>query len=161
MFVEKNSTKVIAIDEEIKIVGINLQKSGLPITFESLGKLWGIYGDNHRGKEKNALTPIVEYAVCLNKVPDYISGCAVTEIGELKEGWMSFVIPKGKYIKDTWNAETCQKLCEVVGDSFKNVKKWAKTNKIKINGEFSIEVYPNEALEGTNIEMYTLTPVKD
>lgn len=42
----------------------------------------------------------------------------------------------------------------------RNVKKWAKENKIKINNEFNIEVYPIEAIENTCVEMYTLTPIK-
>lgn len=160
MFVKKSSTEVVTITEEIMIVGINLKKSGMSVSFDSLGKLWSIYGENHRYKVKNAVTPIVEYAVCLNKVPDYISGCAVTEIGELEDGWLSFVIPKRKYIKDTFNAETFEQLtAETMGK--RNVKEWAKKNNIKIDREFTIEVYPIEAVEGKNVEMYTLTPVKE
>ena len=160
MFIEKSSIEVIEIAEEIKIVGINLQKSGLSISFDSLGKLWGIYGEKHRENVKNAVTPIVEYAVCLNKVPDYIAGCSVTEIGHLDEGWLSFIIPKGKYIKDTFNAETFEELTNNAMGK-RNIKKWAKENRIKINGEFTIEAYPIEAIKGINIEMYTLTPIKE
>ena len=159
MFVEKTSTEVVTIDEEITIVGVSLQKSGLPITFDSLGKLWGVYGKNHRGNERNAIAPITEYAVTLNKIPDYIAGYAVTEIGELADGWLSFVLPKGRYIKNTFNAETFEKLTgEAMGKT--NVKKWAKENGVKINPAFTIEAYPIEAIEGTNFEMYTLTPVQ-
>jgi len=160
MFIEKTSTEVVTIDEEIKIVGVSLQKSGLPITFDSLGKLWGVYGSLHRGKEKNAVTPIIEFAVALNKIPDYIAGYAVTEINELDDGWLSFVLPKGTYIKNTFNAETFEKLTgEAMGKT--NVKKWAKDNGVKINPEFTIEAYPVESIEGTNFEMYTLTPVQE
>lgn len=158
MFVEKSNTEVITIDEEIKIVGISLQKSGLPISFDSLGKLWDIYGKNYWHKVKNA--PIVEYAVCLNKVPDYISGCAVTEIGDLEDGWMSFVIPKGKYIKDTFNAETFEKLTTEALQK-RNIKKWAKENNIKIHNEFTVEVYPIKTVKGKNVEMYELFPIKE
>lgn len=160
MFIEKCSTEVITIDTEIKVVGLSLQKSGLPISFDSLGRLWNIYGENYRGKVKNSIEPIVEYAVCLNKVPDYITGCSVTEIEDMEEGWTSYIIQKGKYIKDSFNAETFHQLTtEIMGK--RNVKAWAKANNIKINNEYSIEVYPIEAIEDQNVEMYTLTPIKE
>ena len=43
----------------------------------------------------------------------------------------------------------------------RNVKKWAKENNVKINGEFTIEAYPIVAIEETNVEMYTLIPIKE
>lgn len=160
MFIEKNSTEIVTIDKEIKVIGLSLQKSGLPISFDSLGKLWGLYGEKYRYKVENAITPIVEYAVALNKIPDYITGCAVKEIKGIEEGWISYVIPQGKYIKDSFNAETFEQLVtEKMGK--RNVKNWAKKNGVKINGEFIVEVYPIEAVENQRIEMYTLTPVKE
>lgn len=160
MFVEKNSTEIIVINREIKVVGLSLQKSGLPISFASLGKLWDIYGETYRGSVKNAETPVVEYAVCLNKTPDYIAGCGVTEIDKVEKDCLSFIIPLGKYIKDTFNAETFEQLTgEVMGK--RNVKAWAKKNKVNINGQFTIEVYPREDFEKGNFQMYTLTPVKE
>ena len=160
MFIEKTSTEIVTIDNKIKVVGLSLQKSGLPISFESLGRLWGIFGENHRGKVKNAVKPIVEYSVALNNIPDYIAGCAVTEFGDLEESWLSYVILPGKYIKDTFNAETFEQLVEEkIGK--RNEKAWAEKNKIKINEEFAIEVYPIDAIEGKNVEMYTLTPIKE
>lgn len=160
MFIEKSSTEVITIDKEIKVVGLSLQKSSLPISFDSLGKLWGVYGERYRGKVKNTIIPIVEYAICLNRVPDYITGCAVMEIEDIEEGCLSYVIQPGKYIKDTFNAETFHQLTAEIMEK-RNVKAWAKANNVKINKEFSIEVYPIEAIENHNVEMYTLTPVED
>ncbi|MBH1940915.1 effector binding domain-containing protein [Mobilitalea sibirica] len=158
MFIEKSNTEVITIDKEIKVVGLSLQKSSLPLSFDSLGKLWGIYGEKYRGKVKKAIEPIVEYAIALNKVPDYITGCAVTEIENMEEGWVSYIIPQGKYIKDNFNAESFYQLTtEIMGK--RNVKAWAKANNIKINKEYSIEVYPIEAVKDQNVEMYTLTPI--
>lgn len=157
-FIEKSSTEVITIEKEIFVVGLSLQKSGLPISFASLGKLWGDYSEKYRYHVKHALEPIVEYAVCLNKVPDYITGCAVSKIDEIEDGWMSYTIPQGRYIKDTFNAETFHQLTSEIMEK-RNVKAWAKKNNIKINGEFTIEVYPIEAVENRNVEMYTLTPV--
>lgn len=160
MFIEKSSTEVITINKEIKVVGLSLQKSNLPISFDSLGKLWGLYGDTYRGKVKNAIYPIVEYGICLNKVPDYITGCAVTGIEDIEDGCLSYIIQPGKYIKDSFNAETFQQLTDEIMMK-RNVKAWAKANKIKINNEFTIEVYPLEAIENQIVEMYTLTPIKE
>lgn len=156
MFVKEDSTEVIMVEEEIQVVGMNLQKSGLPISFDSLGKLWEIYREKYRGKVENAITPVVEYAICLNKVPDYITGCSVTEIGKVNPDCLSYIIPKGNYIKDTFHAETFEQLTNEAMAK-RNVKAWAKKNKIKINREFTIEVYP--PIENGNFEMYTLTPI--
>lgn len=160
MFIEKSNTEIVIINEVINIVGLSLQKSGLPISFDSLGKLWELYGNKYRYKVENASTPIIEYAIALNKIPDYITGCAVTEIGEMEQGFTSYVIPQGKYIKDTFNAETFKQLVsEKMGK--RNVKNWAKKNGVKVNREFTIEVYPIEAVENQCVEMYTLTPIKE
>lgn len=163
MFTEKTTTEIITIETEIKVLGIALQKSGLPLSFDSLGKLWELYGEKYRGKMPNAEQPPVEYAICLNKVPDYIAGCSVTDFPADQAEFTSHTIPKGKYIKDSFNAESFDQL---TGEAFakRNVKAWAKKNKVKINGEFCIEVYPytlgNVPKDG-NWEMYTLTPVKE
>ena len=53
---------------------------------------------------------IVEYAVCLNKISDYITGWSVTDIGNIEEGFLPYIIPQGNYIKDTFNAETFYQL---------------------------------------------------
>ena len=51
----------------------------------------------------------------------------------------SVIIPKGKYIKDSFNAETFEELTDKVLPKRK-VKAWAKKNNIKIEGQFSVEV---------------------
>ena len=162
MFILKESTEIIELGREIKVVGLSLQKSGLSISFDSLGKLWGIYGETYRGKNKikNEENLVTEYAVLLNRVPDYITGCSVSDIVEVNEECSSFVIPKGKYIKDTFNAETFEILANEVLVK-RNVKAWAKKNKVKIDGLFTIEVYPWEEFDNNNFEMYTLTPIKE
>jgi predicted transcriptional regulator YdeE len=159
MFAGESKTEIIEITEEIKVVGLSLQKSGLPISFNSLGELWGIYSNENRYNIPNHTVPIVEYGICLNKIPDYITGCAVSEIGQLSDTFISFIIPKGKYIKDAFAAQTFEELTTKTMET-RNVKKWAKENNIKINNEFNIEVYPIEAIENICVEMYTLTPIK-
>lgn len=71
----------------------------------------------------------------------------------------SVIIPKGKYIKDSFNAETFEELTDKVLPKRK-VKAWAKKNNVKIEGQFSVEVYPWDEFEKDNFEMYTLTPIK-
>lgn len=161
MFILKESTEIIELEQEIKVVGLSLQKSGLPISFDSLGKLWERYGSTYRERNKveNSGAFVTEYAVALNTVLDYITGCEVDKIGEVTEESSSFVIPKGKYIKDTFNAESFELL---VSEALlkRNVMEWAKKNKITIDGEFSVEVYPWAEFDKKNFEMYTLTPIK-
>lgn len=158
MCIEKDSTEIIMVDEEICVVGMSLQKSGLPISFESLGKLWEIYGEKYRGKVKKAVNPVVEYAICFNKIPDYLTGCSVSEIDQVNEECISFAIPKGRYIKDLFHADTFQQLTNEAMAK-RNVKAWANKNKIKINKEFTIEVYPEH--KNGLFEMYTLTPIAE
>lgn len=151
-------TEIITVEEAILIQGLSLQKSGLPISFDSLGVLWERYGENHRYTMKNTIDPIVEYAVLLNKEPDYITGCAVTRRGEVGEEWRSYVIPAGKYIKDCFSGDSFQQLTSEEMMK-RNVKNWAKKNKVNINNEYSLEVYPIEAVENKTVQMYTLTPI--
>ncbi len=161
MLTSKEKVELIEIKEPIIIAGVSLQKSGLPITFESLGKVWGIYGDFYRGKNRipNPQSPKLEYAVAINHLPDYIAGHAVSKVGELNEECSSAVLPSGIYIKDQFCAETFESLVSEVLPN-RNVKNWAKKNHVKIVGTFSVEVYPWEAFEKGDFEMYTLTPVK-
>lgn len=161
MFSLKECTEIIEVLEDIIIVGTSLQKSGLPITFNSLGKMWEMFGNSYRGQDKiaNALNPKLEYAVLLNKVPDYITGHAVTKVGDMADECSSVIIPKGKYIKDSFNAETFEELTDKVLPKRK-VKVWAKNNKVKVDGMFSVEVYPWDEFDKGNFEMYTLTPIK-
>lgn len=162
MFIFKENTEIINLEEEIKVVGLSLQKSELPISFDSLGKMWEIYGNEYRGKDriKNAVFPVTEYAIALNRVPDYITGCGVSEIENMDEACSSFIIPKGKYIRDTFNAESFEKLVDEVLVN-RNVKAWAKENKVKIDRLFTVEVYPWGEFDKNNFEMYTLTPLKE
>ena len=161
MFIKKSSTEIITIKNEIKIVGLSLQKSGLPISYESLGALWGNYSVEYRNSIANLKTPVdFNYAICWweNNTHDYIVGNEVSEFESLDDKSSSYVIPTGKYIKDFWNAETFDLLVtEEMGK--RNVADWAKQNNIEILDGFSIEVYPQKNEQPEN-EMYTLTPIK-
>lgn len=162
MFVFKESTEVIELADDINVIGLSLQKSGLPISFDSLGTLWERYGLDYRGKGRteNKSAPYTEYGVAMNTIPDYITGCGVEKIGAVDDKSISFVIPAGKYIRDSFNAESFEKL---VGDALmkRNVSDWAEKNHIEIDGRFSVEVYPWAEFDKGVFEMYTLTPVRE
>lgn len=163
MFAKKSQTEIIILDHAIHIVGLNLQKSGLPLNSDSIGEMWNIWGkssDERRPKINNLISPIVEYGICLNNVPDYAVGSAVSEFSGIDDGLFTYTIPAGRYIKDTFNAEDFQKL---IGEemSSRNVKKWARENHLKINGDLTVEVYSMETCENVEFpEIYTLTPIK-
>ena len=124
--------------------------------------MWGIFGSAYRGRNKIVapLNEKLEYAVLLNRVPDYIAGHAVSKVGTLAEDCTSVILPKGKYVKDTCSAETFETLVDEVLPK-RSIKPWAKENGVELDGRFSAEVYPREEFEKGHFEMYTLTPVKE
>lgn len=160
MYIEKSNIGVVTIDEEIKIVGLNLQNSGLPINFDSLGIMWDRYTDDVKSKTLNRVNKDIEYGVCLNKVPDYIVGVEVSENQEPMDGFESYTIPAGSYIKVEFNGENHSDLVGAkLMTQLQDAKKWAKSEKIKLNGAFTVEVYPKETIEMEYPEMYCLFPI--
>ena len=155
----KDSTEIVTLGEDVKVVGLSLRQSGLPLAFDSMGPLWERYGETCRGRMENAASPAVEYGVCLNTVPDYVTGCAVTAYGNIGEGFLACAVPAGRYIKDTFGAETFEGM---VGGALmkRDVPAWAKAHGIEIDGSLLVEVYPTHAYREGCYEMYTLTPIK-
>ena len=100
MFESKECTEIVDITEDIIVVGVSLQKSGLPITFDSLGKIWELFGNSYRGQNKiaNAINPKQEYAVLLNKVPDYIAGHAVSNANEVPNDCSSVILQESFWV---------------------------------------------------------------
>lgn len=152
--------EIIELEEDIRIVGLSLQKSGLPVTFASLGKLWKRYADECRtqGRGENP-GPSTEYAVLLNRVPDYITGAAADQIEYDDATMADFVIPHGKYVKDWFQAERFEVLTAQMLPA-RDVKGWAQRNGVALDGTFSVEVYPPKRADQPLFDMYTLTPVK-
>lgn len=160
MYNEKCNIEVITIGEDIIVYGLNLQSSGLPINFDSLGVMWDKYTEEIKNSTPNRGDKEIEYAVCLNKVPDYIVGVEITEIQEEKTGFKSFTIPEGKYVKVEFNGENHQDMVDTkLMERQKEAKKWAKNEKIKLNNEFTIEAYPKQTVELEHPEMYCLFPI--
>ena len=160
MYNEKCNIEVITVGEDIIVYGLNLQSSGLPINFSSLGVMWDKYTENMKNSTPNRTDKAIEYAVCLNKVPDYIVGVEITEIQEAKTGFKSFTIPTGKYVKVEFNRENHQDMVDTkLMARQKEAKKWAKNEKIKLNNEFTVEVYPKQTVELEYPQMYCLFPI--
>ncbi len=160
MYNEKCNIRVITVEEAIIVYGLNLQSSGLPINFNSLGMMWDKYTEDIKNSTPNRADKEIEYAVCLNKVPDYIVGVEITGIQEEKAGFKSFTIPAGKYVKVEFNGENHQDMVDTkLMARQKEAKKWAKNEKLKLNNEFTVEVYPKQTVELEYPEMYCLFPI--
>ncbi|HCL01502.1 MAG TPA: AraC family transcriptional regulator [Lachnoclostridium phytofermentans] len=160
MYNEKCNIEVITVGENIIVYGLNLQSSGLPINFDSLGVMWDKYTEDMKNNTPNRADKEIEYAVCLNKVPDYIVGVETTEIQEEEAGFKSFTIPAGKYVKVEFNGENHQDLVDgKLMTRQKEAKKWAKDEKIKLSNEFTLEVYPKQTIDLEHPEMYCLFPI--
>lgn len=160
MYNEKCNVMVITVEEAIIVYGLNLQSSGLPINFNSLGMMWDKYTEDMKNSTPNRADKEIEYAVCLNKVPDYIVGVEITEIPEEETGFKSFTIPAGKYVKVEFNGENHQDMVDTkLMARQKEAKKWAKNAKLKLNNKFTVEVYPKQMVELEYPEMYCLFPI--
>jgi len=148
--------EIVKLNEEIKVVGLSYRLLGLPETIESLYTMWEMYGEKYRNKIKNAITPLVDYGVNANTLGakhEYIAGCAVTQIGRLDINCVYYIVPPGQYIKH---------ICRNMEDLFKyenDVKTWAEANKIAIDGNYMVEVYPAGTFENRDVEVYTLYPI--
>lgn len=160
MFIEKSKIETISLSSEIIVVGLNLQKSGLPITFESLGKMWGLYTEEIIKKTPNGLDNPIQYGICLNKVPDYIVGIEASQTSEGLQDYASYTIPVGDYIKVSFNAENHNTLVDKkLMKMQKAAKKWARNNKIKCNADYTVEVYPKDTMKQEYPSMYILIPI--
>lgn len=160
MFIEESKIEIISLSDAIKVVGINLQKSGLPISFESLGKMWELYTEEIRTKTPNRLENNTEYGICLNKVPDYLVGIEVSNISDVLQDYASYTIAAGDYIKVFFNAEDHDTLVDAkLMKMQKEAKKWAKNNKIECNKEYTVEVYQIDTKQQEYPSMYILIPI--
>jgi len=147
---KETGIEFVAIDREIKVVGLSFQKSGLPPSYENLGVLWDRYIEKYRYRVKNAAVPAVEYGACVcDRSPhEYIAGCAVTEIGEVEDGWASFVIQPGRYVKASYGTAE---------DTYsKDMPAWAEQNGIEIDFDFQYDVKELDRDTREYMEIYNL-----
>ena len=165
MFVERISTEVITIEEEIKVVGLSLEKYGYPKQAGKIPEMWHVFKDKHSGKVKNIIDPDIGYWFWF-MVPgnyDYVVGNAVTDFEDIDDELTTCAIPAGRYIKDSFNAKDFGDLVDGILQRRKeDVKKWAEENNVKIAYESvtAIEVYPEQEITSQYPSMYTLTPIE-
>jgi len=161
----KSEVQLIVLTHDVYVVGINLQNSGLPISYESLGKMWdkkAIYTEAIQNNTKNTKRPVTEYGISMNAVHDYIVGREVTHFSEQDERYVTFTIPAGKYIKTLFNAELFEQMVEArLYDHYAIGKQWAKENGFILDETFSVEVYPHETTMLQYPEMYLMFPIKE
>ncbi len=178
-----SKTEVITIAQDIKVVGLSLEKAGWAKRGDKIGDLWGVYADEHR-RRVNVRYPITGYGFWFDRGGDYdyIVGSEVIEFSETGDEQIACTIPAGRYIKDTFNAFDFE---ELVTDAImkRNVKNWAAENGLAIKQMPAfpvggIEVYPvqdmvkptgevtnggfrqDDRLKARFPAMYTLTPVE-
>jgi predicted transcriptional regulator YdeE len=155
----KMDIEMVYIDEEIKVIGLSFKKLGLSYDEANiLEKMWDIYGEKYRHKVNDAIMPFVDYGIniCVpaKNEDEYIAGCAVTKIGDLDEDWISFTIARGTYMKISCNnINNMSELFEVIKEN------WAEENGIKIDSSIMIEVYPDGAFEGKDVEVSIMCPI--
>ena len=155
MFIEKTKTEVITIDNEIKVVGLCLEKYGHPKNAGKIPEMWTFFDNNYRKKMRNVKDSDIGYWFWFNKPNDdhdYLVGNAVTSFNDVDDELTAFAIPAGRYIKDSFNAEDFGKLVDEVLQERKGiVKQWAEENNMKIiyMPPFvvtAIEVYPKKRI---------------
>ena len=165
MYNPKSEVQLITLTHDIHVVGINLQNSGLPLSFESLAKMWdkkAVYTEAIQNNTKNTKRPVTEYGIGVNTVHDYIVGREVTHFGEQDKRYVTFTIPAGKYIKTVFSAQSFEQMVEKrLFEHYDISKQWAKENGYIIDDTFSAEVYPHEMTMLQYPEMVLMFPIKE
>lgn len=150
-----SQTEVITLAKEIRVAGLSLAKAGWPHKTEKAGDLWRAYSDEQRMRI-NAKSPIVDYGIwhSVSGAEDYIAGSEVDAFEGIDDAFVTFTIPAGQYIKDTFNAFDYEDLVTGVLPKRKEMLRvWAKANGIAIAGpSMFIEVYPVQEMIGSQGE---------
>ncbi|MCL2664011.1 MAG: GyrI-like domain-containing protein [Defluviitaleaceae bacterium] len=152
MFAKKLTTEVIEIKSEIYVTGLSLENAGFEKKSEKIGELWGMLESAGRKKISDKIKPAVNYGFWYGKPDggyDYIVGSAVFLPGEPVNGFVTSVIPAGKYIKVSFNAKDFSEL--VCGDGIRNgfetAKNFAEKNGFEtIAMPAGIEAYPHDMM---------------
>ena len=178
-FIENIKTEVVIIEEDIKVVGVSKEKlKQQGIKGKHYSEMEDIFLKNYSRNVKNNIDPDVRYWFWyMERNPDsgfhdYITGNAVTEFEDVDKNLAAYVILAGRYIKDSFNAESHKALLDggatgdgVLGDRKQVVKNWAKENGYKIIDSgvgcvSGIEVYSEKEFTAKYPAMHTLTPIE-
>ena len=166
-FMRKNSVELIILNEDVKIVGISFNKCKETDSVVYNSK-FDMYGNDTWDKLNEVIgtkQPETDYAVWANN--DLIIGRGVTDIDGQDDFYVTTIIPAGRYLKVSWNAETFEELVmEAMGGSGAD-EFLEKNNLEKDRNGFYIEVYPKDTI-GKYVrpitsypEMYNLFSVKE
>jgi predicted transcriptional regulator YdeE len=158
MYTEKNEFNIITLEKEIKIFGLSQKKTGDAVD------LWSKTIDIIRDA-RHKTTSRTNYGIWTPPHPggDYIVGTEVTDLEGQNGAYTTFVIPAGRYIQITFNA---QSIDELLGDKIWNcgvagIDKRAEENGVAVNKEdITVEIYPEGLFEMQYPEMSYLWRIK-
>lgn len=152
------SVEKIRLDKPLYFSGLSKKSSGLPDTFESLGKLWGIFNHETVNKIENQVEPAVQAAIMAGG--DYIVGCQTDGACETP-GITGFTIPAGEYVKGAFSADDFEELVDgKLQTIWADMSAWAEERGIVLNESFAAEIYPQDTVKLERPEMYCLWPVE-
>jgi len=171
LFERRTTAELIMLDEEIKVVGLSFVKCK-ETNFLNVNGWLDMYDDRVFAMLDNIAhvkDPETGYSVYANS--DIIQGDEVTDVGGQDELYEATIVPAGRYLKVSWNAENFEELVmEAMGGDKAVVEAFLKENNLeKTHGDdgFYVEVYPKNTTGKEMIpitpypEMYTLQTVKD
>ena len=151
MFVRFNTVELTSIDQEIKMVGLSYKKCTETGSMK-LDSPFDLYSRDSfaiQEKIKNLKLPTTCYGVWQKDV-DIIVGKEVTDVSGQDDIFAAYMIPAGKYIKVSWNAET---FSELVMDAMEKaheragVDAFIEANNLTVpEGALHVEVYPHERM---------------
>ena len=149
MFEQKYTVELVCLDEEINVVGLSFKKcrqSG-SVRFDSPMELYGRESFELQDHINHVKLPQTGYGVWARAAEDVIVGKGVSSLEDQDELYGSFVIPAGRYLKITYNAENFDLL---VNDAQQNA--WQRSGaddflaarRLEADHLLDIEVYPHE-----------------
>ncbi len=150
--------ELIHLEKPIHMTGLSLVSSGLPHTFESLGRLWDRFHAEVLGQLPGAVHPAVEIGVSINE-KDYLVGGQTVSPGQ-SPGLTGFTIPPGEYVKGSFSAHTFDELVDIpLQTIWEDMLAWMQEQGLAA-GDMGIEIYPQETVSLPHPEMYCLFPIK-
>lgn len=151
----------VTLETPIRFVGLSLKDSGLPGSFNSLGRLWERFHREALDRVPDRVSPPVEVAVCT--ASDYIVGSQAADGAALPQGLAAFTVPPGAYLKAEFSAvDFSQLVDQALPGLWPQVEAWAGERGISFDtGAFhSVEVYPQETVALPRPRMYCLYPIR-
>lgn len=157
MYLEKNEKRIIYLADEMNIFGISAEADKI-----DFGVMWDKMGDiESAAKQKSADSA---YGLWINPHPNgrYFIGVQVAEREGQDEEYDTFTVPEGKYLEICFNGENVgEVLGEKLAFKWKEAESWAAGNRMKINWDVAIEIYPKGFFEMKYPQMCYLCHLED